>query len=469
MKLAKTLLLSSVALILVLSLALPTLADRPPTPQEAADWTKDRIHDFLHKYNLDNERNHLVDEAALKKKVQSYEKAAKNNAHYFGSKVDHFLNTIKNQLAKQSDLSQQDVDSVVSDLQYNLRHLELQGQLTRAKVEQRVDKLQRQLAKKKTISESSWNAIKNDVQADFAEHYYRPSFFQRVFSSHKPSAAESAKSSIDQWLDTVHDNLQDLRVMTDNQLQSVMDQLRQAITHANLHKVASKRWYDRLYHRLEKKAKLTEQQMDQIKETMEQQINSYKVFATDYVGTKSDESREWMDHVYDCCHHAYDVATSTLEDWLSYAMARVHDAVKGLQHRQEYVKDKAAHDLNDAKVKAANDLKGAKDKAASNLKDAKLSAEQKEQDWKHNFDKYWQHKHLEAYRRLGYSEAQIDHLKKSFSSAFASKQSLAQKNVEQTLDGMKQYMQDARVQTSAQIQAEIDKIKHHLNEWKSQW
>ncbi|KAI8334614.1 hypothetical protein BC941DRAFT_431683 [Chlamydoabsidia padenii] len=447
MKLNKTLLLSSVALFLVLLLVRPTVADRAPSTQEAAEWTKDKIQGFLQKYNLDNYyNNNLVDEAALKQKLEEYQKTAKNNAHYFGAKVDHFTNSIKIELAKQTEISQHDMDGLVSDLQYHLRQLELQGQLTRDKVEQRVDKIQRKLAKNKSISESSWKAIKNNIQSEFSEQYYRPTFFQRVFSSSSPSTAQAAKSSIDQWLDSVHDRLQELRVLTDNQLQSVMEQLRQAVTHNNLHKVASKRWYERLYNRLQKRAKLTEKQMEQIKDTMESQVNSYKVFATDYVGTKTDQSKEWMEHLYDYCHHAIEAATASVEDWVSYALARAHDAVKGLQHHQALVKDKAVTDL----------------------KDVKVSVEQKEQDWKKHFDQYWQNKHLEAYRRLGYSEAQIDHMKNSFSSAFANKQSMAQKNVEDTLDAMKQYMQGARVQTSAQIQAEIDKIKQQLEEWKAQ-
>ncbi|CAO3588247.1 unnamed protein product [Absidia cylindrospora] len=449
MKVNKAILLSTLAILFVVYLVRPTLADRPPSPQEAVDWTKAKVNAFVNKYNLGYDKH--VDESSLRQKVQEYEKAAKNNAQYFGAKVDHFINNIKIDLEKHHELSQHDMDGVVSNLQHSLRQLELQGQLTRDKVEQSIDKVQRQLANKKSISESSWKSIKNDVASQFTESYYRPSWFQRVFSSSSSSsssvksAASDAKSSIDQWLDHVQDRLRDLRVLTDNQLQAVMDQLRQAVTHRNLHKLASKHWYERLYHRLEKKAKLTEAQKDQIKDALEEEVNSYKVFATDYLGTKVNQSKEWMDGVYHYCCEAVDSCKSSLEDWLHYGMARFHEAVKGLQHRQQHVKDKAVDDWNEAKD----------------------SAIKTEQDWKRNFDHYWQSKHLEAYRRLGYSEAQINHMKRAITSAFHDKQSLAQKNVDTTLDSMKQYMQQARVQTSAQIQTEIDKIKRQLDHWKA--
>ncbi|KAI8097656.1 uncharacterized protein BX664DRAFT_347617 [Halteromyces radiatus] len=451
MKLNKLILLFSTILIILLALWItPVLTDQFSSPQEAADWTKDKVNAFLHKYNIGYDKQD--DESKLTKKVQEYEKLARNNAHYFGTKVDHFINGIKINLEQQHEMTQHDIDGVLADVQHRLRQLELQGQLSRDKVDQAIDKVHHRLANKKSISESFWKTMKNDVSTQFAESYYRPTtWYQRIFSSSPSSsmksAADDAKASIDQWLDHVQDSLRDLKVLSENQVEAVMDQIRQAITDANINKIASKHWYERLYHRLEKKAKLTELQAEQIKDTLEREINAYKVFASDYVGSKVGQSKAWADDIYQQCCDMASSTKSSMEDWFYYILARFHDSVKTLQHHQQQIKDKTAGDW----------------------KDAKESAIKKEHDLKRDFDRYWQSKHLEAYRRLGYSEAQIDHMKKSIISMLSNQQSAAHRNIDQALDSLKQYMQNARVQTSSQIQAEIDKLKQQLDRWKSRF
>ncbi|ORZ24154.1 hypothetical protein BCR42DRAFT_446125 [Absidia repens] len=446
MKLNKLSLLSTITIFMVVFFVQPSLADLPPKTHEAADWTKDKVNAFLSKYNLGYDKR--VDEARLAKKIQGYEMSAKNNAQYFGAKVDRFINSIKIRLEQQHNLSKQDLDSFINIIQNSLRQLELKGQLTGDRVGQAIDKVQRQMAHKKSITEGLWESIKNEVGSQFIGAHHYPSLLQRVFSassSSLKSTTSDTKSSVDQWLEHVHENLLELKVLNERQMQSVLDQLRYAITKKNIHKLASAKWYNHLYHRLQRKGKLTEKQMDQIRETLEHEVNAYKVFAADYIGNKMEQSEQWVDDIYDHCCHTAEIIKASLEDWGSYLMARFYDLI----NQQQQIKNKARDDIKEAKTSVVN------------------SVIKTEQDWKHSFDRYWRNTHLEAYRQLGYSEAQLDHLKTSFTSAFTNKQSLAQKNVDRVLKSLKQYMQNAQVQTSSQIQAEMDRIRRQLDYWKS--
>ncbi|SAM07650.1 hypothetical protein [Absidia glauca] len=410
----------------MISFVQPTVADLLP-PHDASHWTAEKVNAFMKKHNLGYDKH--VDESLMTKKIQHYEKAAMDTARHFGIQVDHFTKAIQNQLETQKTLTQQDIDYLISDIRHHLRQLELQGQLSGDKVGQALDKVRRQVANKKTITDSSWKSIKNDALARFYRHEKAP-LWQRVFSSRPASSSVNpVKQSIDQWLDQVQGQLQSLQVMTDQQLVSVMDQLRRAVIRKNIDRLASPHWYERLYYRLALKAELTEKQLEHIKDTLEQEVNGYKVFASDYLTHQLTRKGTF----YDRCCHAADTARTTIEDWVDDMLTW---------------------------------LSGAKNKQVIE----RMPGDLKEQDWKMDFDRYWDGYLLEAYQLLGYSEAQINHIKERLTQVFAStnKKSLAAKtNVVHGLESLKQYMQLARVQSTNQIQDEIDKIKHQLETWKA--
>lgn len=403
----------------------PTVADHLPS-HDASHWTTEKVNAFMKKHNLGYDKH--VDESLLSKKIQHYEQTAKDTARHFGVQVDHFTNAIKNQLEKQKALTQHDIDYLISDIRHHLRQLELQGQLSGDKVSQALDKVRRQVSNKKTMTDSSWKSIKNDAIARFHRHEQTP-IWQRVFSSSSsPPSVNQVKQSIDQWLDQVQTQLQSLQVMTDQQLVSVMDQLRRAVTRKNIDRLASPHWYERLYYRLALKAELTEKQLERIKDTLEQEVNAYKVFASDYL-----THRLTRGTFYDRCCQMADTARATIEDWVDDTLTW---------------------------------LSGAKNKQVIE----RMPGDLKEQDWKVDFDLFWQGYLLEAFQLLGYSEAQIDHIKEKLTQVFAetNKKSLAAKaNVDHDLESLKRYMQLARVQSSNQIEDEIDKIKHQLETWKA--
>ncbi|CAO3594160.1 unnamed protein product [Absidia cylindrospora] len=258
--------------------------------------------------------------------------SAKNNAQYFGAKVDRFINNVKIRLEQQHNLSKQDLDSFINIIQHNLRQLELKGQLTGDRVGLAIDKVQRQMAHKKAITAGLWESIKNEVGSQFIGTHHYPSLLQRIFST--SSSLSDTTSSVDQWLEHVHESLLDLKVLNERQMQSVMDQLRHGITKRNIDKLASAKWYNRLYRRLQRKGELTEQQMDQIKDTLEHEINAYKVFAANYIGNKVDQSKQWVDDIYDHCCHTAETMMASLEDWGSYLMTRFYGSIKSVQNQQ---------------------------------------------------------------------------------------------------------------------------------------
>ncbi|KAI8073843.1 hypothetical protein BC940DRAFT_315447 [Gongronella butleri] len=404
------------ALVFVLAIAPIARADAPMSADKVQAWTKDKVSAFLQKYNLAYDDR----DQTLAEKLAGYQQLAKENANYFGDKVNSFADKAKTRLQSDKEMSEAQIDKVVTDLRHRLRKLELQGELSRDNVEYHLDKWWRQSEKKGATASAKWQQIQDDVKSTFAAQ--KPTaWYQRIFSA---GPAPSSGQSIDRWLDNVRSQLVRAKKLSDEQVNQVIAQLRQAVTIKNLNKVASPHWYERLYHRIEKNAKLSQDQLESVKDDLSKQIDAYKIFAVDYAGDKKDDAMAWLEGIHHHCGKAMDSAYT----WYDALLQKL-----GLQAKT-------------------------KDKLILNS----------DGDWKKRFDRYWQSKHLEAYRRLGYSEAQINDMKDYIQRTFTNRHELKQSSkIEQVTDYLKRYMQNARVQTSAQIQNEVNKIKQQLEEWKA--
>ncbi|ORX52468.1 hypothetical protein DM01DRAFT_1336840 [Hesseltinella vesiculosa] len=295
---------------------LPAMAE-VPTAEQVQTWTKEKVATFLQKYNLAYDEH----DQALAQKAAEYQELAKDNAHYFGAKVNEFVDKAKEHLQKDQQASVH-VDNIVADIRHRLRRLELQGALSRDNVDQSLEHVRRQLTQKKWITASHWHKIQKDIQAAFVPaEAVDHAWYQRIL---KPSPSKSGSQSLDRWLNNVRTHLAQLRVLTEDQVNQVVQQLRQAVTIHNLNKVASPHWYERLYHRLEKNANLSRSQLEDVKEVLSKQVSGFKVFASDYLGDKKDQATTWLDEL----HHQCDKAMVTTSGWMN-------DLLEGLGIRKK--------------------------------------------------------------------------------------------------------------------------------------
>ncbi|KAI9307059.1 hypothetical protein BJ944DRAFT_177200 [Cunninghamella echinulata] len=443
--------------VLVIFIAYSVTAETPSSFEQVSTWSKEQVNQFLNKYHLTNNYKNSDWDQVLKR-VQRYQQEAKEDAKYFGIKINHFLNGARIQLQENKDLNQQQLDGYINDMQHQLRQLELQGSLTSDKVQQTLDKYYRKLVKNKVISESTLAGLKNEIQSTFQStvHQPQPRWYQRIFSfkshpytTHVEEEAANAKSSVNQWLDHVQERLKELNVLTNEQLDIIREQLNELITSKRLHKLASPHWYQRLYHRLEKHAQLTQDQLDQIKDTLEDEVNAYKIFVMDYLEETKEQTKQWMGGMYGYGCNVIHQAKHHVEEWYHHFMEKLYDALS------------TSHTKSKAMIQQSKE--NVKEKASSTVDDMKSSVKENQQDIKNQFDRYWKNKHLEAYRRLGYTEAQIDQIKNQWAQFIQQQQN----SVDHSLDQLKNYLQSTKVQTSSQIQKDMQELKKQLDEWKN--
>ncbi|CAO3637226.1 unnamed protein product [Cunninghamella blakesleeana] len=433
---------------------LQTLAlEPPPSIEDVSTWTKDQVNQFLQKYHLGPYNKNEGWDQVLKK-VKYYQEAAQSDAHYFGVKIDHFLNGVRIQLQKNKQIKQHQLDGYIKDIQHQLRQLELQGSLNGEKVQQTLDKYYHHLLKQKIISQGTFNALKNDIQTNFETKYYQSKpWYQRLFSSQHQKqyqqqaseAMDDAKSSINQWLDHVQAKLKELNILTNEQLKIIRDQIDELIVSKRLYKLATPHWYQRLYHRLEKHAQLSQEQLDAIKDTLENEINAYKIFTMNYLEETKDQTHQWVNGVYGHCQKLVHNTKTHVEDLYHYIIDKIYDYISLSSSKSKAMVEQTKHDV--------------KVKTNSKIQDIKENQE----ELKHQFDRYWKNKHLEAYRRLGYTEAQIDQIKNQWSQFLQQQQD----TVDHSLDQLKTYLQSTKVQTNSQIQKDMQDLKNQLDEWKT--
>jgi hypothetical protein len=444
--------------LLLIFYILQTIAlETPETVQQVNTWTKDQLNQFLNKYHLNPyDKSENLD--YVLKRVQKYQTEAQQDAKYFGVKINHFLNGARILLQQNKQINQQQLEGYIKDMQHQLRQLELQGALTNDKVEQTLDKYYRKLLKNKVISESTMASLKNDIKSNFQSKVYqpKPAWYQRIFtfrtqpySTNLEEEAANAKSSINQWLDHVQDKLKELNVLTNEQLLIIREQLNELIVSKRFYKLASPHWYQRLYRRLEKHAHLTQDQLNQIKDTLEDEVNAYKIFVMDYLDETNQQAKQWMGGLYGHCQKLAYHAKTHVDDWYHHLMEKIYDYLSVSKSKSKAMIQQSKEDV--------------KEKASSTMDDIKSSAKHNQEEMKQHFDHYWKQKHLEAYRRLGYTEAQIDHIKNQWAQ-FAQQQ---QNSMDQSLDQLKNYLQSTKVQTSSQIQKDMQELIKQLDECKN--
>ena len=225
-----------------------------------------------------------MDDSKLLQTVKSYRDAAAYNMQMFGHKFERLLEGLKIKLRKQYNLGDADVEELMKELQRTLRRLELRGELTREKVKQRLDQLEHKIVRRKIVTQSQWQEIVNDLEGSFENQDWYQKFLGR---NEKPaSSSEFQPDAYHRWLQgVVHDRFHHNKELTHQQVQSIQEGLRHALTSASdTLRIGDRAFYRRLEHHLIIRAQLNKQQASQVLEVLKADLNAFKVFAVDYCG-----------------------------------------------------------------------------------------------------------------------------------------------------------------------------------------
>ncbi|KAI8388843.1 uncharacterized protein BYT42DRAFT_592548 [Radiomyces spectabilis] len=450
--------------------------------EDITNWTKDQAAAYLDKYNIAYDKS--SDDTSLLDTVKQYRDAAAYNAQIFGDKIDRLLDGLKIKLQKQYNLADNNLQGLMDALQHDLRQLELHNELTKERVKQSLDKLHHRVVKQKYVSEAQWKEIANDLESSFESQTWYQKFLgkQPTFSGQD--------DAYHTWLNSIANRLEKNKDLTKEQVQSVLDTVREGVTSiSDVSKVGNPAWWKQIQSKLEHKAKLTEEQAKSVATSIGPDINAYKIFAMEYAGYTYDQSQQMLAIFMDKLKESGQLTQQKMNEIMKGvenslrqlwpggitdptehgAFATIKSAASSITADWDASSSSAAYSSSIESVKSAasSDFASATDVAGASITSAMSHAAQATNDWKSSFAHSWRDKERQAYKKIGYTEAHIDWIFNYLHKSFNDKKSFAKHNVDRVLNGIRDYLHSAKVQSSTQIEHQINHIEKMLEAFKT--
>lgn len=425
--------------------------------EDISKWTQDQVQAYFDKYNIVYDKNdeNLLDTA------KRYRDAAVANANIFiadkSDSVTRLIEGLKIKLEKQYNLAANAIDGFTTDLSHELKQLELSGHLTQDRVKQTLDQYQAKAIKQKYVTEAQWKDIANDIQGSFVN----PTWYQRLFGTGPTHSSFFDEDSFHTWVSTsLTDRVKQNKELTKQEIDDVVQTLKRAIQSTSssvqdLSKLASADWWKQLGDDLEKDAKLKKNQVDSVIESLKDDVNSYKIFAMDYAGQKVDDTQSLLasavQYVMDRGQGLYQAVVRPAQR----KQSEIHNAATATASSLRAGATEAYHDAKDSFYDAKEDV-------AESVEDVKEYVD----DTKDSFGKFWRNKELETYRKIGYTEAHINWLESYLSKTFHNKAEITKESIQHAIQTIRNYLIKAKVQTAANIDAQLKSLEGLLNSWR---
>lgn len=433
------------------------------TTEDISGWTSDQVQQYLDKYNIRYKHN----DPSLLDTVKYYRDAAIANTEIFGEKINHVIDGLRIKLAKQKGLSREDADAILSDIQHYLRRLELQGQLSGDRVAQALERVRRDATKKKIVTEAQWRDIYNDVTGSFQTQ----SWYQKVL--HRRPVDTQASASLNKWLQGVANRLHESKQFSREQANAIAEQIQESFKSTkDIKNLGNKHWRQKFKHDLEKQGQLTQDQIRDALRAVEREVNAYKVFAMDYAGDTYEQTQKWvgemsdnikdkghaaLDYAYEWLYYLRDCALNTWPLSKYYAPLAYHQPKNPWSPQENYASLKsAASSISQDLYSSVSSAKSAGVRSASEMANS----------WRDSFAHYWRDKEFDAYRRLGYTEAQIDWIQSYLATKFKDQKSFVKHNIDEAINTINRYLEDTKVQSREQVEHQVDQLKSLLDAWK---
>jgi hypothetical protein len=368
--------------------------------------------------------------------VKQYHDAAVSNFNSFFSDQDNQINrlmeALKLKLETQYKLASTNVDALIKDIKHRLTQLEISGHLTQDRVKNALDQMQHDAVKKKYITKTQWKDIATDLESSFAG----PNWLQRILTGWGGYVSDSSKfpeKSIHTWVDQhVGKNLEQKKEFTQKQIQSVLEILGNSVrsaTSADVTQLGNPEWWNKFKADLEASGKFKKEQIATLVEYIKNDVIGYKISMMDYGNIANDRPSQ---------QHVFSVASKYIRDTGN----SIYDAI-----RQPMKKKEASLDSTISAASSAASSAAAK---STNI----------------DFGQFWKSKELDAYRKLGYTDANIKWIQDYLSQNFNRNTIYAKETVQNALQAIRQYMTDTKVQSAAAIEDQIKAFENLVNSWK---
>ncbi|KAI8972320.1 hypothetical protein BDB01DRAFT_909383 [Pilobolus umbonatus] len=430
--------------ILCLSLLVITQISAIVRTEETKDWTKDLIVSYLKNYSP----LHPVEQVPLMDKAKTYADAVTNHARLFGNQVDHVLSGFKNTLELHSDLAENDIQALLTQLKHQLRQLELKGQLTKERVKAVLDKFHAKVTREKIMTEAQWEKAVSAIESSL-----QPKWYQRVFHTQTP---------FQRWIFSVTSKLNRLGGLTKDQVKVIGDQLKSAVEECtDLCKLGDKDWVNQFTTTVSKKTQLRKDQLDAVIESITQDLKSYKLFACDYTGHSP---HDWL-------HSIKDTWSSLWPTRKQEKKVKTREVISSTTSTTTSVSTTTSTTTVSTTVPTVISVPTTVPTILSTTVTVTVVATVRDEETPapsaESFAAYWRQKELEAYRRLGYTEAQMDWIQDYLEKTFHNQKSSVKDKMNEASSQLKRYLTQLKLQDASQIDQTVHRFQRHLENWRT--
>ncbi|CAO3593433.1 unnamed protein product [Absidia cylindrospora] len=347
------------------------------------------------------------------------------NTELFGDRVERVLEGLDKKLEDQYALLEpHQRQRLLKDIERVLRQLEVHGQLTRDHVHEQLTNVNNKVAVSSShfLDPEQWQQVIKDVE----ETVTPPSTWSSWFGKSTSPIRIGDKDPYRIWLDeTTVPFASWLSLRQHEQLKEALDKAMKR------QELGSKDWWRQLVKALETQG-FTTDDIEKVIDQLRIKVVGFRVFTHDYLGLPTpppvyQDETTWLDSSdYAVVNWVHRYVCSPFHD----LMARLRNYGQQLDEQKEHVQDEWSKAIQNAK---------------------------------HSFATYWHDREYDAYRRIGYTEGEIDwvrtYLQKNLHHT-------SPRSFNQIVDDVRKYLNSLERQTKAQVELHVLKLERLLQAWK---
>jgi hypothetical protein len=389
---------------------------------------------YLRRYGIPHDE---MDDAQLLATVKQYRDMAVLTTELFGDRVERLLEGLDKKLESHYGISEpHQRQRLLKDIERVLRSLEVQGQLTRDQVHDQLTAENNKVAVSAGhfLTAEQWQEVIRDVE----EYVTPPSTWSRWFGGASSNSIVKIgdKDPYHTWLDeTTVPFASWLPATHHTTLKIALDKAMKE------QELGTTEWWQQLIQALHG---YSEDQVERVMAELRIKVLGFKIFAHDYLGLPTPPP------IYEEEGHDDAHAKGALEGLVAMVKNWIQGVVDWIQQGRHHLDNQAASFLAEKKEQTAQ------------LQDEWTKAIHQAQD---SFANYWHDREYEAYRRIGYTEGEIDWVRGYLNKALHPSSSPSSFN--QIMNDVRQYLNSLERQTKAQVELHVLKLDRLLQAWKA--
>ncbi|KAI7861488.1 hypothetical protein BDF14DRAFT_1746848 [Spinellus fusiger] len=128
--------------------------------------------------------------------------------------------------------------------------------------------------------------------------------------------------------------------------------------------------------------------------------------------------------------------------------------------------DSVSDTLYSANNRAGSAFEYATDAASASASSLEAQVTDTAASWKNSFAEYWRQAERDTWRKIGYTEAQLDWIQNTLKKSIKDKKTLARQHIAEVLATLRDYLDSVRVQSTSQIDEQMKKVENTLESWR---